>query len=97
MLVGSRVVLNFVQEDLITAFLTMCSYVLSNIGSLTHRGNILKLSRLPRSRLLVRARFSAAAFAAMMSGYVQSPLGNSEHGENRGNESHTGHAEGRVE
>jgi hypothetical protein len=52
--------------------------------------------RLPR-RLLVRARFSAAAFAAMMSGYVQSPLGNSEHGENRCNESHTGHAEWRVE
>jgi len=33
----------------------------------------------------------------MMSGYVQGPLGNSEHGENRRNESHTGHAEGRVE
>ena len=55
-----------------------------------------KLSRLPR-RHLVCAGFSAAAFAAMMSGYVQSPLGNSEHGENRFNESHTGHAEGRVE
>jgi hypothetical protein len=33
----------------------------------------------------------------MMSGYVQSPLGNSEHGEHRRNEGHTGHAEGRVE
>ena len=51
----------------------------------------------PRSRLLDRAGFSATAFAAMMSGYVQSPLGNSEHGENRRNESHTGDAEGRVE
>jgi hypothetical protein len=44
-----------------------------------------------------RARFSVAAFPVMMSGYVESPLGNSEHGENRGNESHTGHAEGSVE
>jgi hypothetical protein len=35
--------------------------------------------------------------STMMFAYVQSPLGNSEHGENRCNESHTGHAEGRVE
>jgi len=41
--------------------------------------------------------FSTEAFAAIMSGYVQSPLGNFEHGEHRHNESHTGHAEGRVE
>jgi len=47
--------------------------------------------------LLARAGFPAKAFAAMMSGNVQSPLGNSEHGENCCNESHTGHAEGRVE
>ena len=47
--------------------------------------------------LLARAGFPAKAFAAMMSGNVQSPLGNSEHGENRRNESHTGHAEGRAE
>ena len=33
----------------------------------------------------------------MMSAYVQSPMGNSEHSENRHDESHTGHAEGRVE
>jgi hypothetical protein len=35
--------------------------------------------------------------STMMFAYVQSPLGNSEHGENRRNESHTGYAEGRVE
>jgi hypothetical protein len=33
----------------------------------------------------------------MMSAYVESTLGSSEHGENRRNESHTGHAEGPVE
>jgi hypothetical protein len=44
-----------------------------------------------------RARFSAKDFGTMMSGYVQGPLGNSEHSENRRNESHTRDAEGRVE
>ena len=41
--------------------------------------------------------FPPRRFAAMMSDYVQSPLGNSEHGEHRRKQSHIGHAEGRVE